>query len=176
MSLGQGGHRWQADRLGSLVRAGLASVRRAEPSDSVWPAIEASLEPGEPKNGATGLLVRLLLHGRSTHAGGLPPLVVLPGAAVLGVIIMFAVALDSVEGPLWREAPSAATSTDRTTFGLSEPEFALQPELDRRLVGVALPPGPIARQAPPTPPQRSVENRPAVRVAADSQALALTSQ
>jgi hypothetical protein len=114
--------------------------------------------------------------GLSWHSGrGLPPLIVLPGAAVLGVIIMFAVAVESVDGPPWQHSAPGPTSAGHTSFGLSEPEFALQPEMDGRLVGVAMPPGPTAREAPP-PPIRQVQLRPTLRAAADSQALALTSQ
>lgn len=173
-------HHWHTDRLGSLVSAGLATVRRAEPSDSVWRAIEESLEQAEPKSGSAsgmgGMLWRVT-SALSWHTGrGLPPLVVLPGAAVLGVIIMFAVAMEGVDAPPWQHSAPAPSAAGHTSFGLSEPEFALQPEMDGRLVGVAMPSGPTAREAPPPPPIRPVQLRPALRAAADSQELALTSQ
>lgn len=160
-------HRWRDDRLGSLLGEGLSGVRRAEPPHDMWGKIDQALDPPRPRL-QVGRLIRRFAADPSAgaHVGtGLLPWIALPGATVLSVLILFAVMLQEVEPGPWASAGQSPTQEAPRSFGLTEPEFAMQPEMDQRLVSVALPPGPTERDAPPVAPR--VPLRTDVRAAED---------
>jgi hypothetical protein len=169
-------HRWRVDRLGSLLSAGLCDVRTATPSPGLWDKIDEAIDPPRPRLDIGRFLRRFAADpGAGVHVGpGLLTWIALPGATVLSVLILFAVVLQGVNPSPWATAMRPSTRVVPTSFGLTEPEFAMQPELDQRLVSVALPSGPTDRDAPPQAPRYPF--RPDVRAAEDAPSLGLISQ
>ncbi|MFN2115003.1 MAG: hypothetical protein ACK2T6_04760 [Anaerolineae bacterium] len=162
-------HRWRDDRLGTLLGKGLADVRQASPPTGTWRRIEQALEPPREPNRAERLLQRFAADPfASAHSGtGLLPWLALPGATVLSVLLLIAVSLHAAAPGAWDATADTPVVGEPTSFGLTEPEFAMQPEMDTRLVSVAIAPGPTERYAPPardrrpSPPIiRSIEDAP----------------
>lgn len=139
---------WHADRLGRLLRDGLADVRTARPDPVVWERISSAIEPSP--NGHKTLAARLralVLLPPEDYAA--PPdlrtgrwLVSLRGATLLSLLTAIVLVLGGVVdlgGVGVFEGGSWIAPTSGQLDGLAAEEIAIQPVIWPRSVDLALP-------------------------------------